>query len=180
MWHGGEWSGARIHFIALLPDAAKQADPVEGISVAGFQHPAASAGQLHTGIITATVIEMNPTEELMIPGADLPQVLEQRFSEHGILLKKSGGVWQYPSSDAALLDAVNSDAFAFAAVKAEHRRWCYYMISIGWKYGEKDDTLRQNPCLVGWATLTQTQPTLCKYDLIPLIVKYEGGRDQWD
>ena len=60
----------RIHFIALLPDAAKQkADPVEGISVAGFQHPAASAGQLHTGIITATVIEMNPTEELMIEPA---------------------------------------------------------------------------------------------------------------
>lgn len=52
-----------------LPDAAKQADPVEGISVAGFQHLAASAGQLHTGIITATVIEMNPTEELMIEPA---------------------------------------------------------------------------------------------------------------
>ena len=69
MWHGGEWSGARIHFIALLPDVAKQADPVEGISAAGFQHPAASAGQLHTGIITATVIEMNPTEELMIEPA---------------------------------------------------------------------------------------------------------------
>lgn len=69
MWHGGEWSGARIHFIALLPDAAKQGDPIEGISVAGFQHPAASAGQLHTGIITATVIEMNPAKELMIEPA---------------------------------------------------------------------------------------------------------------
>ena len=28
-------------------------------------YTAASTGQLHTGIITATVIEMNPTEELM-------------------------------------------------------------------------------------------------------------------
>ena len=65
MWCGAEWSGARIHFIALLPDVAKQGDPIEGISVAGFQHPAASAGQLHTGIITATVIEMDTTEELM-------------------------------------------------------------------------------------------------------------------
>lgn len=130
----------------------------------------------------ATYLQVNSAvlrhlAKVTVPGADLPQVLEQRFSEHGTLLKKSGGVWQYPSSDTALLDAVNSDAFAFAAVKAEHRRWCYYMISIGWKYGEKDDTLRQNPCLVGWAALTQTQPTLCKYDLIPLIVKYEGGEN---
>ena len=30
-----------------------------------FHRPAASAGQLHTGIITATVIEMDTTEELM-------------------------------------------------------------------------------------------------------------------
>ena len=102
----------------------------------------------------ATYLQVNSAAlrhlaKVTVPGADLPQVLERRFSEHGILLKKSGDVWQYPSSDAALLDAVNSDAFAFAAVKAEHRRWCYYMISIGWKYGEKDDTLRQNPCLVG-------------------------------
>ena len=40
--------------------------PAPGCS---FQHPAASVGQLHTGIITATVIEMNPTEELMIEPA---------------------------------------------------------------------------------------------------------------
>ena len=69
MWHGGEWSGARNHYIALLPDVAKQADPVEGLTVAGFQHPAASAGQLHTGIITATVIEMDTAKELMIEPA---------------------------------------------------------------------------------------------------------------
>ena len=39
-------------------------------------YTAASAGQLHTGIITATVIEMNPTEELMTePAVPAPNLL---------------------------------------------------------------------------------------------------------
>ena len=108
--------------------------------------------------------------------AELGRILENRFGPEGTLMKKVDGVWRYPDSDESLLEKLRSDAFALEAVRTEHRRWCYYMISAGWKCGDKSDMLRQNPSLVGWEALAEMQPDVCKYDLMPLIVAYERSK----
>lgn len=53
--------------------------------------------------------------------------------------------------------------------KMEHRRWCLFMITQGYTYGEKKDTVihKTHPNLCDWNTLKQTNPQTLAYDAIP-------------
>ena len=66
--------------------------------------------------------------------------------------------------------------------KLEHRRWCYYMASRGWKRtddpkAEKNPDLKENPCLCTWTELVEYKPATCMYDMMPLISQYIKERD---
>ena len=71
--------------------------------------------------------------------------------------------------------------------RMEHRRWCYYMASLGWKRteepgGKKNETKaerkerekrKENACLCNWDELVKYKSDVCKYDLMPLLMEYE-------
>jgi hypothetical protein len=63
------------------------------------------------------------------------------------------------------------DPFVLEMMKLEHRRWCYYMASIGWRHtdSEKNFQRKENPCLSTWAELENKYPEQCRNDLIPLL-----------
>lgn len=61
-----------------------------------------------------------------------------------------------------------TDLQAMEFARLEHRRWCYYMASTGWSFGEeKDPALKRHPCMVPWQKLCQTRPDTCCYDTTP-------------
>ena len=71
------------------------------------------------------------------------------------------------------LEKLKKDSFAYGLVSLEHRRWCCYMASIGWRSGERSDKFRRNPCLVTQQKLMETKPEMCKYDLMSLMARYK-------
>ncbi len=61
-----------------------------------------------------------------------------------------------------------TEALALEFARLEHRRWCYYMATTGWGYGEtKDEVARKNPCMIPWDALCQERPWMCPYDTTP-------------
>ena len=51
----------------------------------------------------------------------------------------------------------------------EHRRWCLFMISNGYKYSEgvKNDEAKTNPCICTWDKLIKDMPDMCSHDFMP-------------
>jgi hypothetical protein len=67
---------------------------------------------------------------------------------------------------------IQENSFILEMAQLEHRRWCYYMASIGWRYikgKEKIEEKKQTPCLCTWEILHDESPKYCQYDLLPLI-----------
>lgn len=58
----------------------------------------------------------------------------------------------------------------------EHRRWCLFMISNGYKYREglKDDTAKTNPCICTWEKLKRDKPDMLKHDYVPYKIITQG------
>ena len=75
-------------------------------------------------------------------------------------------------SEEELLEEMKKDGFAYELASLEHRRWCCYMASVGWRAGERSDKFRRNPCLVTQQKLMETRPEMCKYDLMSLMARY--------
>ncbi len=127
-------------------------------------------------ILSATYSDLN-----------VPEAMEKIFTGETKLIEHKNGTWTFSLGDDAFLAKVDGTkslspeyAFALEMLKAEHRRWCYYMITSGWeppmkngKDVKKSDELHINPCLVPWDKLTEYQPESCKYDLMPLMAEYE-------
>ena len=87
-------------------------------------------------------------------------------------MKYNGSAWQMNGTEEELLEAMKKDRFAYDLASLEHRRWCCYMASAGWKAGERSDKFRRNPCLVTQQKLMETRPEMCKYDLMSLMARY--------
>jgi len=117
--------------------------------------------------------------------------LEYCFGENGTLLQDRGNVWLYESDD-ALLDALENDSrykTVLEYARMEHRRWCYFMASCGWKSisdpeYKKDISTKASSCMCTWEELA-TRATggypkyyTCKYDLMPLLVKYKKNKEE--
>ena len=105
-------------------------------------------------------------------GTDLSEKLEEILGKNGTLMKYNGSAWQMNGSEEELLEAMKKDRFAYDLASLEHRRWCCYMASAGWKAGERSDKFRRNPCLVTQQKLMETRPEMCKYDLMSLMARY--------
>ena len=105
-------------------------------------------------------------------GAPLPEKLEELIGSNGTLMKYNGSAWQMNGSEEELLEEMKKDGFAYELASLEHRRWCCYMASVGWRAGERSDKFRRNPCLVTQQKLMETRPEMCKYDLMSLMARY--------
>ncbi len=105
-------------------------------------------------------------------GAPLPEKLEELIGRNGTLMKYNGSAWQMNGSEEELLEEMKKDGFAYELASLEHRRWCCYMASVGWRAGERSDKFRRNPCLVTQQKLMETRPEMCKYDLMSLMARY--------
>ncbi len=107
-------------------------------------------------------------------GAALDQKLEELIGTDGTLMRYTGYAWQMNGTEKEVLKKLREDSFAYGLASLEHRRWCCYMASIGWRFGERCDKFRQNPCLVPQQKLMETQPEMCKYDLMSLMARYKA------
>lgn len=106
-------------------------------------------------------------------GVELGQKLEELIGTDGTLMRYTGDAWQMNGTEKEVLKKLREDSFAYGLASLEHRRWCCYMASIGWRSGERCDKFRQNPCLVPQQKLMETQPEMCKYDLMSLMARYK-------
>ena len=105
-------------------------------------------------------------------GVQLADKLEELLGRNGSLMRYTGSAWQMIGSEQELLEKLKKDSFAYELAALEHRRWCCYMASIGWRAGERSDKLRRNPCIVTQQELMDTKPEMCKYDLMSLMARY--------
>ena len=105
-------------------------------------------------------------------GTQLADKLEELLGRDGSLMRYTGSAWQMRGSEEELLDKLKQDSFAYELAALEHRRWCCYMASIGWRAGERSDKFRRNPCLVTQQKLMEIKPEMCKYDLMSLMARY--------
>ena len=105
-------------------------------------------------------------------GCKLADKLEELIGENGSLMQFTGSAWRMNGTESELLERLCRDVFAYELAALEHRRWCCYMASIGWKCGERNDKLRCNPCMVTQKMLMEKRPEMCKYDLMSLMARY--------
>lgn len=92
---------------------------------------------------------------------------------HGSLFQYTDYGWLLNGSDEDFIKTLKKDVFAYSLATLEHRRWCCFMASIGWKHGDRNDRLKQNPCLVTQDKLLVVRPDMCKYDLMSLMARYK-------
>ena len=113
------------------------------------------------------------------------QKFDKYFGNDGIFLKDRGDVWTCKSADEVV--KLQNDKEKYPLIhelsKLEHRRWCYYMASCGWKQTDdptanKNIELKENPCLCTWDNLVKNKPDTCMYDMMPLILQYIKERVQ--
>lgn len=103
-------------------------------------------------------------------------IIDSIIGESGRLLRKDGNKWYYDGNDNEFMKKLKSEEnyFAWTMAKTEHRRWCYFMASKGWKNGSKrDNRFKRHNCLVEFDKLADDTDTKekVKYDLIPLMMK---------
>ena len=104
-------------------------------------------------------------------GVELRAKLEELIGKNGSLMKYTGSAWRMNGTEEELLERLKADKFAYSLASLEHRRWCCYMASIGWRAGERSDKFRRNPCIVTQKKLMETAPDMCKYDLMSLMAR---------
>lgn len=107
--------------------------------------------------------------------------LSRYFGPEGSIIKLENKTWCVNSSDDVFIQklaAVDDGEVLTELAKLEHRRWCYYMASRGWKCTadptmKKNDATKENPCLRTWHALVKNQAYMCKYDLMPLLYRIQ-------
>ena len=112
--------------------------------------------------------------ELCGEGQSPKDAIDAVVGESGSLLTKSGDKWHYDGNDDRFLAKLKENDFALTMVKTEHRRWCCFMASKGWKSGsERNDSFKRHDCLVTFDELAANRKTIekVKYDMIPLMIK---------
>ena len=105
------------------------------------------------------------------------EMMESWFGKDSELLEFQNGIWRY-KTDLDSFVKLQSDTKAYPVIsefsRMEHRRWCYFMASAGWKSidGNKNVSNLENPCMLPWEDLVKKRPETCVYDLTPLLMKY--------
>ena len=105
---------------------------------------------------------------------DPEKKIDELVGKNGSLFTDTGSAWRLNGSESDVLERLIEDDFAYEIASMEHRRWCCYMVSAGWTFGERSDILKQNPCLVTQDKLVKTAPDMCKYDVMSLMARYRS------
>ena len=110
---------------------------------------------------------------------------KEYFGPNGLFLRDRGEVWTCKSANevAKLQNMKEKYPLVHELSKLEHRRWCYYMASCGWKRTDNPKAnkiveLKENPCMCPWDELMVNKADTAMYDLMPLILKYKKDRTQ--
>lgn len=122
---------------------------------------------------TKTVIFERLAQELGLGSAD--EKICALIGDEGTLMRCSGNIWRSLSDNAGFLKALDNDEFAKEAAAMEHRRWCFFMASQGWRYGKSRNDLRKlHTCLMPFKELSEDEKgsLTIKYDLMPLMARY--------
>lgn len=102
----------------------------------------------------------------------LDERIDKLVGVNGCLFRYNGSAWEMSGFEEDCADAIKKDDFAYSVASLEHRRWCYYMASAGWRKGERNERLKQNPCMVTQDELIRTNYDMCKYDLMSIMAYY--------
>ena len=115
---------------------------------------------------------------------DAKEELERLFGRDGQMLKDCGNAWVYENGLDDFVEKQSSRELypcVSEMSRMEHRRWCYFMASRGWRStGEGDagkdrkvlDREKKNVCLCTWDDLVDRKKDTCQYDLMWLLKKY--------
>lgn len=114
--------------------------------------------------------------------------LEALFGKDGTMLKKVGNVWSYGDLDHFVKAQNDRDKHPCVSEmsRLEHRRWCYFMASCGWRRTEPGDEQKEktelerekkNICMCTWDELVKCRKDTCQYDLMWLLQKYIAESD---
>ena len=111
---------------------------------------------------------------------DFKAVMDKTIGTDGRVLQyKKENTWEYKDLNKFIDDISDrkKNILINEFCQMEHRRWCYFMASNGWKRTEdftpeKKDETHENPCMCPWDELVKYQKAVCVYDLMPLLIKY--------
>ena len=115
--------------------------------------------------------------ELSLGTAD--EKIDSLIGENGSLMRCEGSVWRLCGTDEDFIPQLTADDFAYRIAALEHRRWCCFVASSGWKYGAKrNDSLKIHDCLTGFDALLADPHgrSTVKYDLMSLMARYRSSR----
>ena len=101
--------------------------------------------------------------------------IDELIGKNGILMNYDGYSWHLNEDDDTFLRNLKNDSFAYHIAMMEHRRWCYFVASQGWKNGiKRDDKRKIHTCLVPFSQLINDPSgrKTIKYDLMSLMARY--------
>lgn len=122
---------------------------------------------------TKQVIFTKLAEEMGEKDADTK--INELIGENGTLMRYNEGVWHLRQDDHNFLLDLKKDEYAHSIAVAEHRRWCCFMASEGWRYGsERNDNRKIHSCLLTFENLEKDKKgqSTIKYDLMPMMSRY--------
>lgn len=83
--------------------------------------------------------------------------------------------------DEAAEELLRNDPTIYRLARIEHRRWCYFMASIGWgrtrDFGPKNEDALLSPYMCTWDDLEKYNPAVCKYDIMPVLMLTASADD---
>ena len=126
---------------------------------------------------TKQVIMDRLAKELEQISAD--EKIEKLIGTDGSLMKYDGEIWRLKRDDFAFLNDLMEDRFARSIAEMEHRRWCYFMISEGWRYGtRRNDERKIHTCLIPFKELLEDKKGryTIKYDLMSMMARYRKNK----
>ncbi|MBQ9898218.1 MAG: hypothetical protein IJM44_02025 [Ruminococcus sp.] len=107
--------------------------------------------------------------------SDIDAKIDSLIGENGSLMKYDGRLWRLPGTEEELMQGLMQDSFAREIASLEHRRWCCFVASQGWKNGsERSDDKKVHTCLMPFSELAADERgrTTIKYDLMSLMARY--------
>lgn len=108
-------------------------------------------------------------------GISVYEKLEYLFGKNGIIMKTCDNISEC-GDISQFIGKLKSDETAYKSAAAEHRRWCYFMASLGWspcEAGKRNDALHRHDCILTQQKLETVKPDTCPYDLITLLFYYK-------
>jgi len=112
-------------------------------------------------------------KELNIP--DINAEINSLIGENGSLMQYDGKLWRLRKEDDSFIQDLQESPFAGTIASLEHRRWCYAVASMGWKYSViRNDARKAHNCLLPLNDLLNDPKgrNTYKYDVMSLMVKY--------